>query len=469
MAGLGLAAGLLASACGAQPRPAELTQPAAPHVAKPREDRPSAAAERSSASDDSNPTLPSQVGSHEPPQLVDVPLEDESGRALDAFYAGLRRAERRRGQARIVFYGASHVASDLYTDVIREKLQARFGDAGAGFVLPTRAVSGYRNAGIAFEEDARGWTSVHVKARTPTRDRYGLAGLYLGAEKRKPARASFVTRPHDSHGGTADRIELWYLKHPRGGRLRIAVDDSARTLNTRAGTAKAAYERFVLPDAPHRVELSTTGDAAVHVFGLALERSAPGIVLDTLGIPGSRARYQLLWDDAIYREHLARRKPDLVVLAYGTNESGDDDEPIDTYRADLRKVLARMRKVVPSTSCVLVGPSDRPIENPDGTFVDRPRTALINQVQRELSAEYGCGFFDMVAFMGGRLSMLRWVSALPPLGTPDYVHFTRLGYEALGNVLYDALMAGYPEPTRPQELNPTARARTRRRADALAR
>lgn len=415
------------------------------------------------------PTLPPEAGNRDAPLIVGLPLEDPSGRALDTFYDGLRRAERGRGQARIVFYGASHVASDLYTDVIRDKLQARFGDAGAGFVLPVRALSGYRNAGITFEEDARGWTGVHVKARTPTRDRYGLAGLYLEAEKRKPARASFLTRAHDSHGGTADRIELWYLKQPRGGRLRIAVDDKERTLNTRAGAVKPGYERFVLPDAPHRVELSTTGDAAVQVFGVALERSGPGVVLDTLGVPGSRVRYQLLWDDAIYREHLARRKPDLIVLAYGTNESGDDEEPIESYRSDLRQVLERVRRVVPAASCVLVGPSDRPIENPDGTFVDRPRTAQINQVQRELSAEYGCGFFDLVAFMGGRLSMLRWVSALPPLGTPDYVHFTRLGYEALGNVLHEALMAGYPEPKRADELTPTARARTRRRGDARTR
>jgi lysophospholipase L1-like esterase len=444
-------AGLFLAGCSAQPRAAELAHPS-PKVsggrsvitATPAEPgalaRPPASAAPGLPSGDKLTPEISQA-----PRIVDIAIEDPSGRALEAFYAGLRRAEEKRGQARIVVYGASHVASDLYTDVIRDKLQARFGDAGAGFVQPLRAVSGYRNAGIAFE-DARGWTGVHVKARTPVYDRYGLGGIYIGAEKKKPARASFFTRAHGEHGGTADQIELWYLKQPRGGRLRIAVDGAQRTLNTRAAKPKPAYERFELHDTPHRVELSSVGDAQVHVFGLALERSVPGVIVDTLGIPGSRARYHLLWDDAIYREHLARRKPDLLILAYGTNESGDDDEPIANYRADLRKVLERAREVVPAASCLLVGPSDRPLENPDGTFVDRPRTKEVNDVQRSLAAEFGCGFFDVVAFMGGPLSMLRWVNALPPLGTPDYVHFTRLGYEALGNVLLKALMSGFPSP-----------------------
>jgi lysophospholipase L1-like esterase len=111
--------------------------------------------------------------------------------------------------------------------------------------------------------------------------------------------------------------------------------------------------------------------------------------------------------------------------------------------------------VTPKASCLLVGPSDRPIENPDGSFVDRPRTTQIVEVQRKLSAEFGCGFFDMVAFMGGRLAMLRWVNSLPPLGTPDYVHFTRAGYEALGIALHSALMAGF-SPASSAPVPPTA-------------
>jgi lysophospholipase L1-like esterase len=449
--------------CSAQPRPAETVRPLPPAAehgslsGEPTLAPPLPLAPADPASE-LRPAIPPEVGGPDAPLVVNVGIEDPSGRALDSFYAALRQTEHKKknkqAQARIVFYGASHVASDLYTDVIRSKLQARFGDAGAGFVQPLRAVAGYRSAGVTFEQ-ANGWTAVNVKARAPEPGRYGLAGLYLGSQPRKVSRCTFVTRAHSGLAGTADSIELWYLKQPRGGRLRVSIDGVTRVLSTSAARFDPAYQRFAVRDEPHRIELSTSGDAPVQLFGVALERSVPGVIVDTLGIPGSRARYHLLWDDEIYREHLKRRKPNLIVLAYGTNESGDDDEPIETYASDLRKVVARVREIVPEASCLLIGPSDRPIENPDGTFVDRPRTAQITETQRAVAAEYGCGFFDTVAFMGGRMAMLRWVAAMPPLGTPDYVHFTRAGYDALGQVLHQALMTGY-EPMLPAPSPPTA-------------
>jgi lysophospholipase L1-like esterase len=188
----------------------------------------------------------------------------------------------------------------------------------------------------------------------------------------------------------------------------------------------------------------------VRVFGVAVEGKSPGIVLDTLGIPGARAETQLYWNETTHRDALARRAPALVMLAYGTNEAGDDDDPIERYEAKLRKTLTRIRATVPNASCVLIGPSDRPIEVEDDTYATRPRTAQVVETQRRVAPDYGCGFFDVVALMGGDMSMTRWVAAEKPLGAPDHVHFTRRGYEAMGNVLHDALLAGYPEaPSEP--------------------
>src|SRR5262249_15043498 len=127
----------------------------------------------------------------------------------------------------------------------------------------------------------------------------------------------------------------------------------------------------------------------------------------------------------LYREHLRHRNPDFIVLAYGTNESGDD-EPLDQYEDALRRVVARIVETVPAASCLLIGPSDRPVRVGSDLFEDRPRTAQVIQVQRRIAFEFGCGFFDLVAFQGGPLSMLEWVAADPPYGAHDYVHFTRL-------------------------------------------
>ena len=115
------------------------------------------------------------------------------------------------------------------------------------------------------------------------------------------------------------------------------------------------------------------------------------------------------------------------------------------YEADLRKVVRRVRSVVPGASCVLVGPTDAPKRRGKGRarrYVSRPRTADVTEVQRRVARDLGCGFFDTYTYMGGDLSMLRWVAHRPRLGAKDHVHFTRRGYARLARGLYEALLEG---------------------------
>ena len=245
-------------------------------------------------------------------------------------------------------------------------------------------------------------------------------------------------------GRTASRFDLYYLQRPEGGSFEVALDgEVVRRVETGRDDGYApGYLTLDVPDAEHELEVRVEGDGPVRFFGVAMERDAPGVIVDTLGINGARARYHLLWDDQLYREHLRRRQPNLVALAYGTNEAGDD-VPIERYEQELRAVLGRIRETVPEASCLLIGPSDRPVRRPDRSFEDRPRTGQIIEVQHRVALEMGCGFFDLVAFSGGPLSMVEWAAMDPRYGQPDHVHYTRRGYHRLGEVLLDALLAGY--------------------------
>jgi lysophospholipase L1-like esterase len=259
------------------------------------------------------------------------------------------------------------------------------------------------------------------------------------------ALGAIETRPNGGLKGIASRFELYYLKQPRGGHLVVFIDGKrVKRVSTYSKVREAGYQTFEVKEKHHRFEVRSQNDGVVRIFGVAVERATPGVILDTVGIPGARVEYHLLWNDAIYREHLAKRNPDLIVLAYGTNEAGDDDVPIETYEEGLRRVMKRIREVSPDASCVLIGPSDRPLKNDDETFGPRPRTGQIVQSQRRISEEFSCGFFDLVALMGGPMSMLRWVAAKPPLGAADHVHYTYKGYKTVGEVFYQALVAGYP-------------------------
>lgn len=355
---------------------------------------------------------------------ADVAVHDPSGRALRAFHGALARGER----TRVLVWGASHVSEDGITAPLRVALQGRYGDAGPGLVMPARPFPLYAHARVAIAEADR-WRGLRVSGRSARRDAFGPAGFAI--EAREPARA-FV-----APSARVDSARVFYLAQPGGGRLTLSVDGAPpRELSTRG--RRAARSERVAPDGGlTRLDLVARGDGPVRLFGVSLERDAPGVIVDALGAPGARMGDRLAWDDEVMRAPLAALRPDLVVLSYGTNESAPG-RPIAAYRAELDEALRRARALVPRASCLILGPSDWPARDRRGAFIARARAAEVIAAQREAAARHGCGHLDLVALMGGPLSMLRWVEA--GLGASDHVHFTPEGHRVVGARIARAIL-----------------------------
>lgn len=374
---------------------------------------------------------------------VPVLVDDASGQAMKPWHDALRRAQRRKGQARIAFYGASHTAADLWTGQLRRLLQDRFGDAGHGFVFPARWNIGYRHQDIV--TSAKGWAVARHKQVNvdPTGD-YGLAGLTMTSAD--PTDWAEVRSTADNeHGRKFSRLELWFRSAPDGGDLIVEVDGKRRVVATRGdGTAQVAS--WKLADTSHVVRMHPAGNGPVVLFGLNVDRTAPGVVVDQLGIPGMRADIHLRWHEPNWARMLTARKPDLVVLAYGTNEVADEAEPIEAYRDTWRKVLKRVRSAAPEAACLLVGPTDRLSKDLAGVKTTLPRTPAVIAAQKQVAAELGCAHWDAFAAMGGAGSMLAWQTA--GLASVDDVHLTRNGYPWLAELLHYALLRDLGRPMR---------------------
>ena len=387
---------------------------------------------------------------------VPTPILDPGGRALDAFYASLQSAERGEGKSRIVVWGASHMAGDLFSKIIRHRLQAQFGDAGPGFVLPGPPWRDYSHRDLNISFSPKRWDPYWVSSKHKREDGlYGLAGASFSSRDRR-AWAEIETARKSLFGRLASSAEVFYWKRPRGGDLYVTIDEGRRKkVRTRSRKAGPGYARFDLEDDRHVIRLQPRGNGRVHIFGVALERDVPGVVMDVMGVNGARMSAQLSWDEALFTEHLQRRDPDLIVLAYGTNAVGDRRDPIASYEARIERVVKRVRAITPDASCLLIGPSDRPVkvELPDKAewpedeprqFHARARQPALIAAQKRVAFRQGCAYWDMAAAMGGELSMLRWTHSEPRLGARDYVHLTRDGYERLANIFHYALMERYP-------------------------
>lgn len=401
---------------------------------------------------------------------VPTPITDPSDEALTHFHESLAATARGEKTTRILIWGASHMAGDSFSRVVRHRLQTQFGDAGPGFAVPNRPWRDYNHKDLNISYDGE-WESNWV-GRCCARDDgvYGIAGTSFSSNNKK-AWAKIETAKRSDFGRAVSSFEVFYYTREGGGDIKVYIDGRLKDrIDTNHEVAGPAYSRYVVPDGPHSIVLKPRGNGEVTLFGVASERDQVGVLVDTLGINGAKATSQLKWDEAIFKSHMRKRNPDLVVMAYGTNATGDEDTPIAHYEAEFEQVVARMKAAAPNASCLMVGPSDWPMKvetevKPKGKrkvrkrkrkrrrkpkvvtgFKVRERTGMVIDVQRRVAHKYGCGYWDWRAAMGGELSMLSWRHSKPVQASGDYVHFTRRGYEKLADLFYAELMKGYEAP-----------------------
>lgn len=377
---------------------------------------------------------------------------DPSQTALRPLYTALSRLERgeETRPVRIAVYGSSSVAIDRYTAYLRGYLQQRFGDGGAGFVATVPLWRWHRHNEIQLREHGQ-WLIEHAQRKRGKLD--GLYGL-LGASAHTTRRASTEIEPRsDAFTDISKKtnVELAYLKQPDGGTFDVyRGSHRVARLQTNAHEVSLGVTKLPTPtdESPWPLTIRTRGDGEVRLFGMTVERAEPGVVVDSLGIAGTRAANMLSWAPSIWEPSLQRRNYDMVILAYGANEAVDEDEPMTEYQANLRSVILNIRSTTPDAGCLMVGPVDFRQQTAEGRWVERPRINAIIRAQRAVAVETQCGFWDARAWMGEPEGMNRWVEESPALAKTDHLHLTTRGYLYLGRDLTDAIMSTYDTTNR---------------------
>ncbi|MDB4941508.1 MAG: putative periplasmic protein [Labilithrix sp.] len=373
--------------------------------------------------------------------------------ALRRFFESVARLE--AGQAsddvRIVQFGDSHTAADIETAVIRRALQGRFGDGGRGYVALGRPWKGYIQEGVRCGMSSE-WSPERgklAKGKFSGDGLYGLAGI--GVETHAHGARAWT----DINARTAS-TEVAYLEQPNGGSFDVFVDGvRVVRVSTKGPSTTSAFRTFdVSESAAHQLEVRSTGDGDVRVFGVSLDRAQPGIVLDALGINGARITTCLQWNETHWAEQLRHRSPALVILAYGTNESTDESMPSETYERQLVDLLGRVARAVPSASCLLMGPPDRAVKDGDSWTTSTKLKEIILS-QRRVAAAAGCAFYNQLEAMGGEGTVAGWAQEDPPRAQKDRVHLSREGYAQLGSSFASDMMRSYAGWRRELGLPPT--------------
>jgi lysophospholipase L1-like esterase len=394
----------------------------------------------------------------------------------------------------IIHFGDSHVASDYWAGVLRDELQARFGNAGPGFVLP-----GHPWAGIRYVEaqslDGAGWRTdgLHLGE---TDGVVGLGGMSLeNYRKGSPASASATFTQFNVFAAASPGVSCLQVQvdgapvddvvaqatpvipAPGSAPEALMPEPSPKSLGGGAGYPadpppatrvrhRRLHHRYSPPippwrpwpaDAPldllsltsssplangeHRLSIWSDCGSKARLLGVELSNGAKGILYDTDGVNGARLVDLEKPLPALRTALLRQAHPALIVVSYGTNDIGTKDFSASEYEQTAFRILTKLKEDAGDASILVTGPTDRGSRRRRTREWIQAGQAELQPALRRAALRAGCAYWDQQAAMGGRGAMTRWVRA--GLAQYDYVHFTSPGYKKLAELLFAQIMDEY--------------------------
>jgi lysophospholipase L1-like esterase len=200
------------------------------------------------------------------------------------------------------------------------------------------------------------------------------------------------------------------------------------------------------------------------VTGVEVGREGDGVSYLSIGYPGATVQLLQKLDSGNVAEDFKLLAPDVVVLAFGTNEGFNDNLDVGVYISQYEQIVRRLQSLRPGLKIVIVGPADaaRPVGQCHSEGVGQhcgptvqtasvegggnckfpvpPKLNLVREAQRKLAARIGAAFWDWSSVQPGPCGAQVWAAANPPLMAHDYVHMTLDGYKQSADRFADFLI-----------------------------
>ena len=356
--------------------------------------------------------------------------------AQDAFYDKLDSlVATGRGNVNVWHVGGSHVQAAFFPNRIMNLLDSLTVRGDRGFLFPLRLAG--TNSDRSYRITATGeWEApILTRATKLRRPRYGITGY--GARTASPdASVAFRLNPDGDSLWTCQSLRV--LGYGSSERTYPYVVCLADTLRFEFDSLTRSY-LFDLPAPTVLVQFHIPRGEEFVLNGLEPISWRPGLNYFSSGVNGAALPSWLDKCEDLERD-LQLVRPDLAILAVGVNDSAmsaKDFKP-EKFKANYRRLMDMVLRVSPGCAFIFV------TNNDSYRYVRRGMTYNVNTVavrkaMTELAEEYGGAVWDLYGIMGEAHSIEKWRDA--GLAKPDRLHFTDAGYELLGDLFVQALMA----------------------------
>jgi len=253
----------------------------------------------------------------------------------------------------ILQIGDSHTAGDAITGAWRDLLQARYGSGGRGVMPPGRPFAGYNPRGVSVDMSA-GWTvsSIFGAGSRDPRGALGLSGFSITSTG-EGARIGMTTAATE----TFTRFTLCAIAEPGAGALAISIGGRTERMELGALISRPECKEMRF-DSPQAAVSVVVEGGPVTITSWASFRDRGGVALSNVGVVGSQLVHFSRNSDAVLAEEFRSYDPDLIVLAFGTNEGFAPRVNAQEYEITLRSQIGRIRRLAGRVPILLLGAPD---------------------------------------------------------------------------------------------------------------
>jgi len=427
---------------------------------------------------------------------VDSFSEDRiyNAKVLERFFEKLKENESHNDQKiNIVHIGDSHIQSDLMTNEIRKNLQQKFGNAGRGFVFPyqlaktngsynerfysNRSWESYRNihpfksvavglSGIALWRDTGGFAvELNIKdaaykfnsIQIITPRNQNMFNLAISSQTKtiQSTERKIIThkiKKGEAISTIAEKYNISIAEIKRENHLKSNNIRAGRTLKILTNETKPknitssefvplelesdSYSHYYHSDKElNKIFLIPNKEASKYELnGIVLEKDAPGLIYSSIGVNGAKFsdynKYPLFFDQVKALE------ADLLVVSLGTNESYDHMEA-SAYIKELREFIKNIKEQNADVSIIVMTP-------PPSLLKGRRPNIYVHDYAKsiiEIAKTDGFAVWDLYDEFGG-MDGIRNLKSGGLIG-PDWVHYSKKGYEKQGNLFTEAFLKAY--------------------------
>ena len=343
--------------------------------------------------------------------------------------AALKSGQRKR-PITILHIGDSHVASDSFSRGIRTSLQARYGDAGRGMVLPAAAFKYGVADQVKLSTSGRWRGNTALKSR---RGKFGISGVSVSS------RSSKSSMTLKSKSGPFDWAEVTVAAGPSQGAFTMKAGTVSKRFD--AYSKNKGSKTFRINARGRSLKVTPGGGAQTTILNWATGKNRAGIRYVNFGLIGATVDITKRFDKKLVANDVRRLDPDLIIYGYGTNEGFNDNLDLSAYAKRATRYVKTLKASAPNADLVYLGAASGLRKKGNracgGWSVPR-KLGPLRKTMRKLASQQNAGYWDWSAKMGGVCGINAW--AKKGLAAKDRIHLTSKGYRTSANAFAKWLM-----------------------------